>query len=65
MRLLTLVQVNPRALCNLDNVKRLVRLSEDEQADVLWTIVKSSLTFLLLENDSTESAFHTFWDDNI
>jgi hypothetical protein len=59
------VQVNPRAMCNLNNVKRLFRLSEDEQVDVLWTIMKSSLTFSPLDNDSTESAFHTFWDNNI
>ena len=61
----TSFQVNPRAMCNLDNVKWLSRLSEDEQADVLWTIVKLSLMFSLPDNDSTESAFHIFWDGNI
>ena len=65
MRELALVQVNPRAMCNLDDVKRLFRSSQDEQTDVLWTIVKSSHTFSPLDNDSTESAFHTFWDNNI
>jgi len=54
-----------QAMCNLDNVTQLFRSSEDEQADVLWTIVKSSLMFSLPDNDSTESSFHEFWDDNI
>ena len=65
MRQFTLFQVNPRAMCNLDNVKQLFRLSKDEQADILWTIVKLSLTFSLLDNDSTENAFHAFCDNNI
>ena len=65
MRQLTLFQVNPRAMCNLDDVKQLFRSSEDEQADILWTIVKLSLMFSPLDNDSTENAFHTFWDNNI
>ena len=65
MRQLMSVQVNPRAMCNLDNVNRLFRSSEDEQANILWTIVKSSLMFSLPDNDSAESSFHAFWDHNI
>jgi len=51
MRQLTLVQVNPRAMCNMDDVKQLFRLSEDEQVDILLTTIKSSLMFSPPDND--------------
>jgi hypothetical protein len=58
-------QVNPRAMCSLSDVHQLFRSSEEEQADLLWTIVKTALTFPPPDSDSTESAFHGFWDNNI
>ena len=58
MRQLTLVQVNPRAMCNMDDVKQLFRLSEDEQVDILLTTIKSSLMFSPPDNDSTECIPH-------
>jgi hypothetical protein len=65
MRDLSSPLVSLRAICHINDVQLLFRSSEDEQADLLWTITKAGLTFDPPDDDSTESAFHQFWDGNI
>jgi hypothetical protein len=60
-----LAQTSPRARCTPDVIQSLFRVSEGEKADAIWDIVNPVLVFPPPDQDSTESSFHKFWDQNI
>jgi hypothetical protein len=45
----------PSAICSQSDVQKLFRPSEDEEADYIWTIVKSGLILVPPGRDMTES----------
>jgi len=50
---------------SLEEDEKLFRLSEDEEANHLWTILKMAIVTGAPDSDGTEASFHSFWDDNI
>ena len=55
----------PTAMCSESDLERLFRVSEDEEADYLWTILKLAIVSGAPDGDGTEASFISFWDDNI
>lgn len=52
-------------ICSESDLLQLFRLSEDEEADHIWTILKVAIVTSAPDSDGTEASFHSFWDDNI
>lgn len=55
----------PTIMCSEDDLRRIFRVSEDEEADYLWTILKTAIVAGAPDGDGTDASFISFWDDNI
>ena len=53
------------SICTPEDYQQLFRSSEDEKADHIWDSVRRAITLAPPDNDSTGSAFISFWDSNI
>ena len=52
-------------MCSEDDLRRIFRVSEDEEADYLWAILKTAIVAGAPDGDGTNASFISFWDDNI
>jgi hypothetical protein len=65
MRMLVMPRGDPKYSCSQVDLEQLFRCSEDEEADLIWTILKVAVTNNAPDYDGTELSFISFWDDNI
>jgi hypothetical protein len=57
---------DPRSYCSPEDLQRLFKPGANDRAEyMLSNIVYRALNFAPPDGDSTESSFHSFWDDNI
>jgi len=52
-------------VCYAADLKFLFRVSEDEEADFIWSHVLEAIVCPSPNLTGTEDSFHSFWDDNI